>query len=684
MNKETVIKNYLDKRLADPCSHLDEISSMKITLASNTAKNQINRKHILLGNRNGPVSELESKPIGDKRTVQLWNMMFSREFQVANVAQIKDTAAKYIDWVNDNYPHGENASEKVLILFITAFSSSSMVGVQNPSKSKRSLESMIRTVESHAYPEKYNRQWMWKHIRNMAPNHNLDGDVMKVEYGDVCMRSKKSSTSSDYKGSFRKFVLDHTENEILIDLYGKRIPLLIYMGTRSDRRGKYRLICSFDGRIRVIDFMINHGSYSLCEKGGKLYEFTTEGMNGSEMWIEMAKMSERKNGYVMVCIDYTGYDTQIGIEDYVRISEIINSYRIKSSESFRMMFQYYKEWMLQIKPLVTKNNEGGYDVIIANYKTLASGLHGTHSFENIIGIATMKEAKERGCDISYFKSNGDDQNTMVHRSSLQLFMKFLKDNFNISEGKSLVGHKLTVWGKLWFAEDLHPAWEIGTFRSLWERESGSSDEVEESKFASNYNKLLQVSITLMRLGKSRNEIMSFISILSKDVKPEIDLDKIPKNLETVNQIKSGKRVDDRDPKGLISQKSYLEGLTFPLKMLNVNNYYDMLMSMWRTETYFNLEPKEVEYYPKGTILTIDSGVDFSEKDESIPWLFRKLDVPSHLSSRQRLIRSILQGTKSYDGVMIEEYEFKDFYSLSVSINRRNKDAWYKMRQAQYK
>jgi hypothetical protein len=61
------------------------------------------------------------------------------------------------------------------------------------------------------------------------------------------------------------------------------IPNLIYAGTRIDRRGKYRLICSMDARMRILDYIINNGSYELCEKGSMLGKYTTEGYNNVQM-----------------------------------------------------------------------------------------------------------------------------------------------------------------------------------------------------------------------------------------------------------------------------------------------------------------------------------------------------------------------------------------------------------------
>jgi hypothetical protein len=51
--------------------------------------------------------------------------------------------------------------------------------------------------------------------------------------------------------------------------------------------------------------------------------------------------------------------------------------------------------MKQPKPLVTRRADD-VEVVMPYYKTLASGLHGTHSFENLIGISTKIESEKHG------------------------------------------------------------------------------------------------------------------------------------------------------------------------------------------------------------------------------------------------------------------------------------------------
>jgi hypothetical protein len=103
--------------------------------------------------------------------------------------------------------------------------------------------------------------------------------------------------------------------------------------------------------------------------------------------------------------------------------------------------------MRQPKPLVTRGIDG-MKVVLDHYTTMASGLHGTHSFENLIGISTYKEALREGIDLKDFKTNGDDQNVMINGDHVDSYMEFMQKYFKISWEKSLVGHRLGVWGKL--------------------------------------------------------------------------------------------------------------------------------------------------------------------------------------------------------------------------------------------
>lgn len=97
----------------------------------------------------------------------------------------------------------------------------------------------------------------------------------------VLINAKISSSSIPGGGSFRDYVLNNTLDDILSQR--DRLLLFIHLRTRSDRRGKYRLAYSFDGRPRVIDYLLNNGSYHLCEGDGILARFTTEGSSNGNL-----------------------------------------------------------------------------------------------------------------------------------------------------------------------------------------------------------------------------------------------------------------------------------------------------------------------------------------------------------------------------------------------------------------
>jgi hypothetical protein len=98
----------------------------------------------------------------------------------------------------------------------------------------------------------------------------------------MCLSAKMSSASiPGYKGSFRDFVLQNTLDGIYQQL--DSVPKLFYLGLRHDRRGKMRAICSMPAQFRIIDYLLNNGSYSLCEGNGILSHYTTEGFSPRQM-----------------------------------------------------------------------------------------------------------------------------------------------------------------------------------------------------------------------------------------------------------------------------------------------------------------------------------------------------------------------------------------------------------------
>lgn len=91
-------------------------------------------------------------------------------------------------------------------------------------------------------------------------------------------------------------------------------------------------------------------------------------------------------------------------------------------------------------------------------------------------------------------------------------------------------------------------------------------------------------------------------------------DLIPKNITSLTQIPSNSSERRDTPRGLASAKQDLFTRTFSIRSLGVNNYYDMLLSMYRKRLYFSLNPINIEYYPRNTVLYLESGVDYSVDD----------------------------------------------------------------------
>jgi hypothetical protein len=496
---------------------------------------------------------------------------------------------------------------------------------------------------------------------------------MARKYGDVCLNAKLSSASMSDVKDYRSYVFNHDFDDV-IKYMNHDLEFIIYSGFRIDRRGKYRLICSFPAPLRVVDFLVNNGTYQLCSEHGMYSRYTTEGANSLIMWDQLAIMS-RRDGYSMVCIDYKGYDTQISLREYGMISYNYNKFRI-DNKHFMGYFLPFLEWLRQPKCLVTRSARE-LEMLMPLYVTLASGLHGTHSFENLIGISTYREMVNIGLDIKAFWTNGDDQNTLIRNEHVKPMIEFLNTYYNISWDKSLIGHKLSVWGKLWSSEDICPIVEIGTFRSIWEKEGGSSELVEDSKFMSNYGKILQTLMILMRARVSKYVIEEWMLKLCGESEPKIDPYRIPESLSIVSNIKSGSsRVKVGDLKGLDFDKSYLKSKTFGLKLWNVSDYHTMLKTMYEHHIHFQLDVTDVKYHVKGVVFNIQSGMDYSLSGlDNIPYLFEKLVDRSRVTPEQRLIQDVLRSTKSYEGPVNADYVFKDMMTLAYCLVMRNKRAW---------
>lgn len=631
--------------------------------------NEINFNHPLVNF--SPSNDFMAKGLSDEIMVLLWNEIMGKMFEISDISNIKSAASDTIKYLDENYPNGSGMSESEYIQYITAFSVSSFIGIQRPSKSKISLDSMVSTLISHSEGKSLSKPWLLDNLKSVFDYVNRHS-LMNRNYSDVCLSAKSSSASIPGFKNFRDFVFTNSLDDVVADL--RNVPLFIYAGVRMDRRGKYRLICSFDGRFRVIDYLLNNGLYSLCEHGGYLSKYTTEGYSVSQMYPELAKMSYRGGDTILVCLDYKGYDTQISLIEYRDLCMNLNRYRMHD-DFYGDILSWYFDWLTQPKPLLTRG-DGQLEILLPLYHTLASGLHGTHSKENLIGISTKIEAENRGIPIHLFKSNGDDQNTMIRRSDLEGYMDFINSYFNVSWEKSLVGHSLGVWGKLWFASDFHPFWEIGTLRSIWEREGGEINYVESSKFQSNYCKILQIIITMIRLGKRDSTIQYWTNLLCSQC--GIRSDVIPITLNNLHITTTSTNRFIEHP-GLDSAKHDLDKMVFKMKSLNVDSYYSMLSNMYTNNTFYSLDIYDAEYYPSGTMFHIEAGVRYSDMvPNDVPWLYRHLYSGVEYSLTSMFNRDVLQGTKSYDGSSTHSYPYRDMISLARAINDRNLSVWRSM------
>lgn len=629
-----------------------------------------------------PDDEFMSKGVSDELAISLWNDILPKRFNADTLQQLRKQAVAFIKYMDLTKPLGKGFTEKETIQYVTASSSSAFLGIQNASKSTFALDSMTKTLEAHSAKTTVNRDWL---IPNLGYIHDYlmtNPDIMNRDYGDVVLNAKASSASIPGVSNYRDFVSQNTLDTILthsVKFDDNEVPYLMYAGVRNSNRAKYRLIFSMSAYFRAIDYLINNGSYSLCTHDGLLSKYTTEGYTDSKLWVELAKMTNR-NGVSMMCIDFKGYDTQISILDYINISILLNKHRF-TDPKFSKMFMWYYNWLYQPKPLVTRTidtlGNTQYQWVLEYQDKLASGLHGTHSFENLYGIATMHQMENIGVKVENSWFNGDDQNFLIRSSDVDTSIDWLQTQFDISWDKSLINHNLSVWAKQWFTKEYHPIQEIGTFRSIFEREGGEVNFVEKSKLASNYCKVLQVAIILIRLGKGHEYIRHWINILCRHI--NVDSSRIPVFLESLKISSQTTNLNLPKAKGIESSKSFLLNKTFNVSVFNTYNYYDMLMNMYANKTFYSLEPKQILYYPKDTVLRISRGIDYSiDESKDIPWIYRNLSRKTSFTDEQLFVRSVLQGTKSFDGPSDNDYSFYDMLSLAYAINNRNKDVWRNM------
>lgn len=665
--------NYIRHRINHPTYSYNDTQIDIIKGGSNTI---INKQHPLLFMGDRPMSKFNVKEKSDCLALSFWNEVFNStpEFKVYQVDHIKSTASKVLDKYDRLYPNGYGMSEPDFVRYVQAQSASSFHGIQSPSESNFAYDSFISSLESHAKYDVAPKPWLIPNLDDLNIYLFNTSRVMSRNYSDVIINSKRSSSSIVGAPKFRDYVMINTMEDLFLDIDTNAINYILYAGIRNDRRGKYRLICSTDARIRIMDYLLVNGSYEICEPGGFYGQYTTEGYNSAQMWVEYKIMSVR-DGYSQVCLDYKGFDSQISQFEYFQLVYLLNQHRL-SDPHISKMVDYFGNWLKQPKPVVTRDSDRELNYLTSLYQTLPSGLHGTHSFENLIGISMYKEAIKRGIDIKGFKTNGDDQNVFVADHHIDIFIEFVNEYFRISWDKSLVGHKATVWGKQWFTSDHAPVSEMGTIRSLLEREGGDVNTVEESKLESNYSKIVQVLMTLIRLECAEHVIIDWMETLCSNSEPRIDPYSIPVQLQNVTPVKSSVLKSRHTPRGLNSVKSELIAKNLPLNILGASNGYEMMLGLYYDYVAFENKVIEVDYHPSGKVFTIKCGKDYSYNYmKNVPKSLQHLVVIPDLSVEDKFIRSVLQNTKSYDGSNDYDYLFEDMFSLAKCLVKRNNNVW---------
>lgn len=227
--------------------------------------------------------------------------------------------------------------------------------------------------------------------------------------------------------------------------------------------------------------------------------------------------------------------------------------------------------------------------------------------------------------------------------------------------------------KNWFTRAEYPVPEIGTIRSLWEKEGGSSSFVDPSKFESNYCKIITLIIFLYRLQVEKDIIIKLMEYLCDEV--GILHDRLPYSISSLSQIKSDGVTNNASPVGLESCKKYLSSKTIDANLVGAHDVYELLKGMYINRSFYDMNISEIKYHPVNTKYSIESNLDYSvNTDDTIPWMLRDMKI-YRFTEEQNFVKSILQGTASYDGPSVESYSFYDMYSLAMCVHDRNRKIW---------
>jgi hypothetical protein len=145
-----VIDNYLSRRLEDYHLIFNDAEVASINEAFDTRLQvEITDDHPLIFSVD---QKREYQPEVDPITIELWNTILPSEYHITCIEETKAKGDEFIDWMDENYPLGKGASESLLVQYITAKSSSAFMGIQKPSKSSLSNDSMRKTLTKHLIP----------------------------------------------------------------------------------------------------------------------------------------------------------------------------------------------------------------------------------------------------------------------------------------------------------------------------------------------------------------------------------------------------------------------------------------------------------------------------------------------------------------------------------------------------
>lgn len=132
-----IINSFLVSRIEDNVYYTP--SSIRL-IKEMCNKVGINTQCSLLKVRND--NEFHDKGISDQYAISLWNEIMGSKYHVSRISQLKGMSVKILADLDKRFPKGKGMNASDIIRYITAFSSSSFLGIQRPSKSKFAVSSM--------------------------------------------------------------------------------------------------------------------------------------------------------------------------------------------------------------------------------------------------------------------------------------------------------------------------------------------------------------------------------------------------------------------------------------------------------------------------------------------------------------------------------------------------------------